>query len=290
MSARVLVGSDPRRIEPGPINLGLTMARLTGARLVIAAVQAGLPAPIMLSAAEEHTPYATGVIHDDLLADCGPAIEQIESEARAWDIPVECIRLQGTSAARALHEEAEREPPALLVVGSGGTAERLLHGAACPVAVTPRTWVSDGRLGTIGVAFVDSDEGRAALEAAAALAHRTGASLLVLNVVRDEFVDPQTRRRAEEALRAAAAEAVGEGSFDVDILAGDPAERLLLASAELDVLVCGARGYGPLRAVLLGSVSRRVAASARCPVLVLPRGVAAPLGALVSESPRAAAT
>jgi nucleotide-binding universal stress UspA family protein len=265
------------------------MARLTGARLVIAAVQAGLPAPIMLSAAEEHTPYATGVIHDDLLADCGPAIEQIESEARAWDIPVECIRLQGTSAARALHEEAEREPPALLVVGSGGTAERLLHGAPCPVAVTPRTWVSDGRLGTIGVAFVDSDEGRAALEAAAALAHRTGASLLVLNVVRSEFVDPQTRRRAEESLRAAA-EAVGEGSFDVDILAGDPAERLLLASAGLDLLVCGARGYGPLRAVLLGSVSRRVAASARCPVLVLPRGVATPLGALVSESPRAAAT
>jgi nucleotide-binding universal stress UspA family protein len=290
MSARVLVGSDPRRIEPGPINFGLTIARLTGSRLVIASVQAGLPAPIMLSAAEEHTPYATGMVHDDLLADCGPAIEQIESEARAWDIPVECIRLQGTSAARALHEEAEREEAALLVVGSGGTAERLLHGAPCPVAVTPRTWVSDGQLATVGVAFVDSEEGRGALEAAAALARRTGASLLVLHVVRSDFVDPQTRRRAEETLRDAVAEAVGDVPFDIDILAGDPAERLWLASADVDLLVCGSRGYGPLRAVLLGSVSRRLTASARCPVLVLPRGVPAPLDAIVAGTPHAAAS
>lgn len=45
-----------------------------------------------------------------------------------------------------------------------------------------------------------------------------------------------------------------------------------LTGARLDLLVCGARGYGPLRAVLLGGVSRRVAVEARCPVIVLPRG------------------
>jgi hypothetical protein len=37
-----------------------------------------------------------------------------------------------------------------------------------------------------------------------------------------------------------------------------------------------------LRAVLLGGVSRRVVAEAHCPVIVLPRGVKAPLEALTA--------
>jgi hypothetical protein len=36
--------------------------------------------------------------------------------------------------------------------------------------------------------------------------------------------------------------------------------------------------------VLLGGVSRRVAAEARCPVIVLPRGVPASLEALLAET------
>jgi nucleotide-binding universal stress UspA family protein len=48
------------------------------------------------------------------------------------------------------------------------------------------------------------------------------------------------------------------------------------------------RGYGPLRAVLLGGVSRRVAVAARCPVIVLPRGVSAPLEALMADEPATA--
>jgi hypothetical protein len=57
----------------------------------------------------------------------------------------------------------------------------------------------------------------------------------------------------------------------------------------LDLLVCGSRGYGPVRAVLLGSVSREVISAALCPVIVLPRGVQAALEALVAEAPGAAA-
>jgi hypothetical protein len=37
----------------------------------------------------------------------------------------------------------------------------------------------------------------------------------------------------------------------------------------------GSRGYGPLRAVLLGGVSRRLMVEAHCPVIVVPRGVEA---------------
>ncbi len=63
--------------------------------------------------------------------------------------------------------------------------------------------------------------------------------------------------------------------------AGDPTRTLLELSSEVDLLVCGSRGYGPLRGVVFGSVSRRLLDAARCPVLVVPRGVERPLSALV---------
>ena len=59
------------------------------------------------------------------------------------------------------------------------------------------------------------------------------------------------------------------------VLEGDAAAELAAASAEVDLLVVGSRGYGPVRRVLLGSVSRELVRSAACPVVVLPRDVAA---------------
>jgi nucleotide-binding universal stress UspA family protein len=39
----------------------------------------------------------------------------------------------------------------------------------------------------------------------------------------------------------------------------------------VDLLICGSRGYGPRRTVLLGGVFGRLAHSAACPLIVLPR-------------------
>ena len=55
----------------------------------------------------------------------------------------------------------------------------------------------------------------------------------------------------------------------VDGYADDELARL---SDEVDLLVCGSRGLGPLGRVMLGSVSAGVLRKARCPVLVVPRG------------------
>ena len=57
-----------------------------------------------------------------------------------------------------------------------------------------------------------------------------------------------------------------------ETVVADPGEALTALSAELDLLVCGSRGYGPLRSVLLGSVSHAVVREASCPVIVVPRG------------------
>jgi nucleotide-binding universal stress UspA family protein len=56
------------------------------------------------------------------------------------------------------------------------------------------------------------------------------------------------------------------------LLDGDARELLAGESAGLDLLVVGSRGYGPLRAVLLGSVSSALVRSAQSPLVVVPRG------------------
>ena len=62
-------------------------------------------------------------------------------------------------------------------------------------------------------------------------------------------------------------------SVESEILEGDPAQTLAESSAGLALLVLGSRGYGPVRSVLLGSVSAGVARTAACPVLVVPTAV-----------------
>ena len=79
------------------------------------------------------------------------------------------------------------------------------------------------------------------------------------------------RRERQEEL----AQAVAALDPDIDasekLLEGDARELLARESGELDLLVVGSRGYGPLRAVLLGSVSSALVRSAQSPLVVVPR-------------------
>ena len=308
MSKPIIVGYDPMTSDRAPINFGVAAARFTGAPLIVASASAAGDRP------------DAGQQDEDLVVDASEALDQARRELEPEGIPVECRELANTSAARALHETSEAEDAGLLVVGStrrgsvgrvipGSTAERLMHGAPCPIAIVPPGWEAGAGLKTIGVAFVDTDEGREALRGAHALARRAGASLRVLTAVkaglamygetqartaeqrgRDfEEVEGELRVRAENALRRATEALDGDVAVEVDAFVEDPADVLIRVSENLDLLICGSRGYGPLRAVLLGGVSRRLTAEARCPVIVLPRGVEASLDALMEASPGAAA-
>ena len=95
--------------------------------------------------------------------------------------------------------------------------------------------------------------------------------------------------RAEEALRHATDALNGDVAVETDAFVADPADVLIRVSENLDLLVCGSRGYGPLRAVVLGGMSPRLTADAQCPVIVVPRGVKASLDGLMEASPGAAA-
>ena len=304
MSKPILVGHDPRRVDRAPVAFGVELARRCGASLLVASVERG-----GLAARTD----------GDLVDDCSAALEQVEADLRVSHLRADCVRLRSTSAARALQELAEQEDAGMLVVGSartsgvgrvlaGATAMQLLHGAPCPVAVTPLDWDAERPPATIGAAYVDSEEGQQALRGAHALARRLGARLRVVTVVphrekmhletdppiapvvdkRDVVdVEGEHRLEAESQLRDVVAELEGDVPVEAEAMVGDPAEVLRDFSKGLDLLVVGSRGYGPLRAVLLGSVSRRLMAEAHCPVIVVPRGVEAALEALLEESTRA---
>ncbi len=54
------------------------------------------------------------------------------------------------------------------------------------------------------------------------------------------------------------------------VVHGKPGPALTEAAASARMLVLGSRGFGPVRAVLMGSISRYCAYHAPCPVVVVP--------------------
>jgi nucleotide-binding universal stress UspA family protein len=219
------------------------------------------------------------------------------------------------SPAHALHTMADVEDAALLVLGSthtgsagrvlpGSTAERLIHGSPCAVAVVPtgyRKHVEPIR--RVGVAYNNSPEARAAVFAAAQLARGFDAELVVIGVADPrsytapalmggpswESTRNDLNRHVQESLDALIAELPTGVTATTKRLTGDPADLLPDYSAHVDVLVTGSRGYGPLRSVLAGGVSGRVLRSAHCPVIIVPRGVETGLGSLFEGAKHSAA-
>ena len=93
-----------------------------------------------------------------------------------------------------------------------------------------------------------------------------------------------------EGLLGKALEDVGRSpETDAILLKGEPAKALADAGGDLDLLVAGSRGYGPLHHVLLGSVSARLMRTCPCPLIVVPRGVPSPtpeIDTVAAESSR----
>jgi nucleotide-binding universal stress UspA family protein len=294
----IIVGVDGSERSADALGFAATLARRARADLLLACAY----------------PYDDAAAHMDttrrrlLREEAQETLDRL-AETVEHGVPVATRTIADRSPARALHTLAVHERASLIVLGSshrgavgrvfaGTTAERLLHGAPCPVAVVPHGRES-GLLRAIAVGWDGSAEAAAALTAAAALARPDGAQVRVVEVLDSAWTVPpahgtwpapvsdprEQERRARERLEQVIAGLPERVEADPVVLAGDPVDALAAQSADADLLVLGSRGYGPHRAVLLGSVSGRVVRTAACPVIVVPRGVSAPFEDLFRRAP-----
>jgi len=84
--------------------------------------------------------------------------------------------------------------------------------------------------------------------------------------------DQEKARQAAEELTLKAASQLGEAkpaSITVRAIIGFPAEELIKASGDADLLVVGSRGAGGFTKLIVGSVSSQVVHHATCPVVVV---------------------
>lgn len=202
------------------------------------------------------------------------------------------VVVRGTSPTDGLHRLAEERHADCIVVGSshlgrlgrmvaGSVTEQTLHGAPCAVAVAPAGYADAPKpVATIGVAYDTSQQAQHALETAAELARQHGAKLRLVRVLDEQIIWyggyagadalAEIRRFAEQELREAAAKVEGVADVEGILLEGRVSLELARTGEHLDLLVVGSRGHGPLKRVLLGSVSSQIVRDARCPLLVVP--------------------
>jgi len=272
-----------------PVEFGIAASDVTGAPLIIAVVHTG---------------------------DKGSSLEQLRADLQRRGLDeVEIRTFEDRTAARGLARALDEVQPALIVLGSskrskigsvfvGTTAERVIHSSSCPVAVVPKGYERpEGGVKVIGAAYSPSDEGREALHAAASLARAGGARVRAIMVLDPAHAGEQSSsmmagqhhatsssegdaavdRLSDEAELNEAVAKLGVEA-ETDVLVADAADGLVAASQNVDLLIMGSRGLGPKRAVLLGSVSRRVAERSACPVVILPRGATEKTEALLADA------
>jgi nucleotide-binding universal stress UspA family protein len=302
--SKIIVGVDGSDRSDDALALASSLARRTAAEIVLARAYPYDDAAAHLgeSAQRHHLREEAQRILDRLRERADPALQ------------ITTRTIADPSPSRALHTLAEIEGAALVVIGSshrgavgrvfaGTTAERLLHGSPCSVAVAPLGFAAGEWISRIVVGWDRSAEAAAALSAATAIARAAGAELRIVEILDiqwagtpvivpgsgAELAAHQPAARARTSLDELVAGLPDDVHVESGVVLGHPVGELVRQSEEADLLLLGSRGYGPRRAVLLGGVSGRVVRKAACPVLVVPRGVETPLEDLFRPAPAAEA-
>ena len=135
--SEIIIGVDGTERGEDAVAFGRRLAAFAGARLSLAHA----------FAYEDIRGRATSVAYRETLREDSEAM--LEAMRDRYGLNASIRSIASTSPARALHELAEHDHAALVVVGSshvgrarrvlpGSTGERLLHGSPCAVAVVPK--------------------------------------------------------------------------------------------------------------------------------------------------------
>lgn len=304
---KIIVGVDDSDRSKDAVALAAQLARGSGAELLLVCAYPYDDRPSRASNAD---------FRRSLCADANQSIGRAQEGIP--DLPMVTPHvIAELSPAKAIHTMATTEGASLIVIGSshrggvgrvlaGTTAERLLHGSPCPVAVAPAGFHAEDEhdIETIAVAYDRSDEAKVALLAATAIAPALGARLRVVEVLDPSWIgtpapmpglafdvlpSAEIEQPAHDHLAAVVADLPENVTAEPVVIVGDPERELAAETQGVDLMITGSRGYGPHRAVLLGSVSGRLVRDASCPVLVVPRGIQTPLEELFLTAPAAQA-
>ncbi len=291
MPQPIIIGFDGSEHARDALALGRALAATLETRLVV--VNAYTPGEWLWA------PGTAAPLSEDESKRVMDAAEAELSEKDQYELR----SVPSPSAAGALHAAAESERAQMIVVGSthrstmgrvllGTVSQEVLDASPCAVLVAPAGLAATARpirLARIGVGFDDTPQAHDALAVARSVARRTGGQLRIVWAAHlaakafphafVSFLQPnyfeEVRGKVEQRLEQAAAPIRDELFVRTEIASGGTTAALVQRSQDLDLLVLGSRGYGPLQRVLLGSISRGVVNDARCPVLVIPRGITA---------------
>jgi nucleotide-binding universal stress UspA family protein len=274
----ILTGFDGSDGGRDALELTRVLAKLENSRVLVVSVIAYGPLPINYVLLDEEEAATAAALFEEARS----RLDEMTVEARAYG---------GGSPAAVINDIAEREEVATIVVGSphrgpvgrvlaGSVAEGLLGGAPCEVAAAPHGYGGEEHLGlhAVGIAYDGTPEARAALRRAERIALAANARVKVFTVVEPLVAMPGVggytpALPAPEELIHDAVNALDERLGAETRQLSGPAAAAIAAACEddVDLLVAGSRGYGPVARVLLGSVSRQLVRKAPCPVLVVPR-------------------
>jgi nucleotide-binding universal stress UspA family protein len=262
MASRVVIGYDGSEASEDAVAFGLTWCRSTG------------DVPIVATVFPEEHPLGAGRVDVEWATYVREQAEIIQDKARAAVGDAALYRnVASTSAAHGLADLAEDIEAVMLIVGTtqetglarallGSITERLLHGATAPVLVVPPGWRESApdRISSIGVAYVDTRDGREALRIAVQVALRIPAQVTLYSVIGqsserysyligrtgEQAVLDKARDSFGKALEFAAAGVPPELEARIVVLEGAVVGSLAaLGPDDVDMLVCGSRGYGP---------------------------------------------
>jgi nucleotide-binding universal stress UspA family protein len=289
MQGPIVVGVDGSERSHDALVLAGVLAQVLGRGLLIAHVHPYRDLSSLLSDGE----------YEGLVREVAESTLVQSEKAMPDDVEREMRLVEERSPAGGLDRAAQESDAFLVVVGSshraglgkvlpGAVGDRLLSGSSVPVAVAPHgyaTRTDAPEIAAIGCGFDGSAEARHALEQATTLARAASAKLRILGVhsaaafghvtasgaFQMESINQALHRQLQEEVESAAQGLPDDVERTASVVDGDPVQVLVEQSGEMDLLVLGSRGYGPLRSVLVGSVSSRVVEQSSCPVLVAPR-------------------
>jgi nucleotide-binding universal stress UspA family protein len=288
MFKNVLVGVDGKPNGRDAVALASRLADPDG-KLTLAHIHGG-----ELNPSHAVTP---GVVREEREA----SEKLLEAEHARAGRGAELISIVALSPGRGLHLQAEEQSADLLVVGSssrgalgramlGDDTRAALNGAPCAVAIASLGYAEHpDPIAKVGVAYNGSPESKSALALARELAAPSGATVHALEVVPiltyayTGMVPTAIGDSVEVMIKEANARLKELPDVQGRAVYGLIGEELAAFGDELDVLVVGSRGYGPVKRLMLGSTSEYLERHARCSLVVIPRvAIAADLDAETS--------